>query len=383
MAANNPSSRHFGFLHLVFCLLVVVLLLCAACARRMLPPKPYLAFVATRQGDCLAVADLGNFKFVRTIPLGFVPQRVIVRPHSHEIYVTSESGEIGAVSYPDLRLSATVHVGSGHASLCFSADGGRAYEAGPGQHDILVMSGDPLQITQRYDVKPPISRLAVTPDGNTLLAESATQDRLLFLATHDGHILGSVSLGLNPGQMVILPDGAKAFIADTGQEAVSAVDISNRDMLSQIEVGSAPSLLALKPDGGEILAVSSKSSTVTLLDTSSDSVEQALPTGSNPVAAVFTADSSAVYVANAGDGTVTTLDLQNRETVASTRIGVEPVALALTPDQRFLAVADAETGSLAIMRARVPMLITTIPVGGDPSDVAVPGWLAVTRRPTQ
>jgi YVTN family beta-propeller protein len=339
----------------------------------MLPPKAYLALVATRQGHCLAVVDLGNFKLIETIPLSFAPRHFTVRPRSRELLVTSEIGDIGVVRYPDLKLVTTLHLGSSRTSVCFSRDGRRGYAAGVGQHEILVLTGDPLQVSERYRVPAAVSRLAVTPDGGTVLAEASRQ--LLFIDSKDGRVLQSLALGQDPGEMVILPDGAKVFVTDPGEQAVYAEDIPARQMLSRIEIGSTPNLLALKPDGGEIFAISSSTSTITLLDTSSDSVEQTLPVGANPVAAVFTTDSSTAYVANAGDGAVTTLDVQNRGTVASTKIGVEPVALALTPDQRFLGVADAGAGSIAILRARVPMLITTIPVGGDPVDISIPGWL--------
>jgi DNA-binding beta-propeller fold protein YncE len=370
-----PSSKPSWFSFLMFMFSLWVVLQTAGCARRMLPPKTFLGFVAIKEGHCLAVVDLGNFKFIRSIPLGFAPYRIVVRPHSYDLLIISETGDIGVVRYPDLNVVTSLRTGSSHVSVCFSGDGRRGYAVGAGQHDILVLAGDPPQILRRYFVKPAISRLAVTPDGNTLLAEAIGHDQLLFINTQDGRILGAVPLGQDPGQMVILPNSAKVFIADPGENAVYADDIQTRQMLSQIEIGSAPSLLALKPDGGEIFAISSASSNITLLDASSDSVEQALPAGSDPVAAVFSNDSSAAYVANEGDGTVVTLAVQNRETIASTRIGVKPVALALTPDQRFLAVADAGAGSIAIMRARVPMLITTIPVGGNPVDVAIPGWL--------
>ncbi|HTV54200.1 MAG TPA: hypothetical protein VMI06_04720, partial [Terriglobia bacterium] len=322
----------------------------------MLPPKSYVAFIATRRAQCVAVVDLGNFKLLETIPLGFAPQRISVRPHNHELLITSEAGDIGVIRYPDQKVITTLETGSRDTRLCFSRDGRRGYAVGADQHEIIVLAGDPPHVTQRYRFKETISRLALTPDGKTLLAEAVRLDHLLFINTNDGRILGSLPLGENAGQMVILPDGAKVFVADPGENAVYAEDIPARQTLSRIEMGYTPNLLALKPDGGEIFAISSKSSTITLLDTSSDSVEQALPVGANPVAAIFSADSSTAYIANAGDGTVTTLDVQNRGTVASTRIGVEPVALALTPDQRFLAVVDAGAGSVAIVRARAPML---------------------------
>ncbi|MGH9397890.1 MAG: YncE family protein, partial [Terriglobia bacterium] len=58
-----------------------------------------------------------------------------------------------------------------------------------------------------------------------------------------------------------------------------------------------------------------------------------------------------------------------------THVGIKPQALALTPDERFLAVVDSGGGRLSLMRAATGDLITSIPVGADPVDVVIPGWI--------
>jgi YVTN family beta-propeller protein len=345
----------------------------------MPPPRPYLAFVAASKGRSVAVVDLGELRLLRFIPLDFSPDRLTLRPHSDELYVTSAAGDIAVVRYPGLRVLATLHTGAGPSSLCFSPDGRRAYAVGPGRRQILVLVGDPPRVFHRYLLKGFASRLAIAADGKTLLVEDARRRKLLFENTENGDPLGSVPLGSDQGEMVIPPGSGKVFIADAKMQAIAAADIRTRQVLSEIEIGSEPDFLVAKPDGGEVIAVSAKSSTLTILDASSDSVEQSLPSGSEPAAAVFSLDSRRLYVANWGDGTVMMIDVDNRAVLASIHVGIQPVALALTPDQRFLAVADAGAASLAIMRARIPMLITTIPVGGDPVDVVVPAWLGAEQ----
>lgn len=340
----------------------------------MTPANRYVAFVASEGSHCVAVVDLGNFRLLRILPLDFAPRRIFVRPRSHELYVASDSGKICVVRFPAMRVVTTLHTGICAPSLCFSPDGRRAYGlAAPNR--IFVLTGDPPSVSQTFLLKHRLSRLALTPDGKTLVGEGAREDQLVCLNSHDGAILGFIPIGRDPGPLVILRNSQKAFIADAGDQTISAVDLADRQTLSRIEIGSSPSLICLKPDGGELFAISSVSSILTILNVSSDSVEQSLPAGRDPAAVAVSSDSRFLYIANAEDGTVTTLEIADRKVVAAIRIGVKPVALALTPDQRFLAVADAGAASLAVMRARVPMLITTIPVGTDPVDVAIPGWL--------
>jgi len=181
---------------------------------------------------------------------------------------------------------------------------------------------------------------------------------------------------------VALPYGSKVFVAHTGAETVSAADLSTQRLLSHIEVGARPSTLVLKPDGGELFTLSAAANTLTILDAFHDNAEQTLPTGRGPAAGVFRRDGSVFYIANAGDGSVTALDVRTRVLLTSTTVGTEPRALALTPDERFLLVADRAASTLAVLHAEPSSLdtgrsalVTTVPVGAQPVDVVVPGWI--------
>ena len=112
-----------------------------------------------------------------------------------------------------------------------------------------------------------------------------------------------------------------------------------------------------------------------ILDATQDNVEQNYPTGHKPLAGVFQQNPLVLYIANAGDGSVMALDVQNRTLLASVHVGIEPRAMALTPDERFLVVADTAASTVAVLRTNPPTLLTTFPVGADPVDVVVPGWL--------
>ncbi len=360
----------------LFCSALIVAL-APACSRPMAPPRPYLALAAVGKDHSVAVASLASFRVLRIIPLAYAPRRVVLRPGSREVYVTSADGILSIIRYPDLAVAATLRVPQGATGLTFSPAGDRAYGIGGG--GIFVLDCNLRKITRCFPLHDHPSGIALTSDGKVLLAEDRAAGQLVFVNAADGQVLGKASAGKQPGSMVILPRGKKVFVADPEEETVAVLDIASRQLLSEIQVGGAPGLLALKPDGGELFVFSPQSSLATILNTSYNYVEQTVSTGTNPVAAVFTHDSSLLYIANEGDGTVTTLNVPTRQVVASIRVGIKPVALALTPDERFLAVADAGASSLAIMRARAPALITTIPVGDEPESVVVPDWIESPR----
>ncbi len=359
----------------------------------MPPPRPYLAFVAVEGSEGVAAIDLGSFQPVKVIPLGFAPDRLIVRPHSRDVYATSADGDVAAIQYPQLSSVKLWSGGGVPPDLRFSEQGRTAYGIDEEGHALFTLDCQSGKIEAQHAMPQRISRLALTPDGKTLLAIDTATGKLLFVEAKSGRVLGALAIGKSPGDLVILPGSRKAFIADSAGDMIAALQIPARELLSDIQLSASPTLLALKPDGGEIFAFSNANSTMTVLDASSDAVEESFAAAGKISAAMFTKDSSMLYAASATEGDVIALNVSNRRVMTTTHVGIEPVALALTPDERFLAVVDAAAGRLAIMRGRVPaypkgaiselsqavygssLMVATIPVGPDPVAIVIPGWL--------
>jgi DNA-binding beta-propeller fold protein YncE len=373
--------------------MAILLLLAASCSRRMAPPKPYLAFVALAGSQSVAAVDLATFDSVKAIPLGFAPDRLIVRPNSSDVYATSANGDVAVIHYPQLSVAEILHGGGVQPDLTFTGQGRTGYGIDREGRAIFVLDGATDRILARYPLSQPVSQLALTPDGKTLLGAEAADGRILFFSAGDGRLLGNLAIGKNLGDLVMLPDSLKAFVADPKSEMVAALQIPSRELLSNIQIGAPATLLALKPDGGEIFAFSANPPTMTLLDATSDAVEESLAAAANITATAFTKNSSMLYLASAADGDVIALNVPQRRVMSTTHVGIEPVALAITPDERFVAIADAAAGRLAVMLARVAaypkgaisqldqavygssLMVATIPVGANPVDVVVPGWL--------
>jgi len=368
--------------------LVALAVLLASCTPKPPPLRPYLAFVADQASNTVAVVDLAKLALIASIPVAPGPVQVIPRPGARELFVLSQSGTLSVVSYPELKVSAAIGIGSAASSLVLTADG-KVAAAADGASRVVFVDCLARAVMGRLRLGGEISALAFAPDGKTLVAADRARNQLVFIDTGSRKVLGEVQVGKLPGPIVFLPDGSKLFVADTGEPKLSAIDVAGRQVLSHIELGSEPTALVMKPDGGELIALSRDSASLTILDAFHDYVEQEMPTGQGPVAAVATRDSARLYVANR-DGSVQAIDLQNRSlpsSLISTRAGTSPAALALTPDERLLVVADPGASSVLVLgtsplntkskpkenRAPLP-LITTIPVGARPVDVTIPDW---------
>jgi len=393
LAPGQPRGVHHSSSVIHHLLLPLLALCLAACHRYAAPPSPYVAFVANHGSNSVAAVDLASFRVMRGIPVAPGPEQLAVRPLSQEVYATGDSGSVDIILFPDLRVVKTLHVGASARDVVFTPNGRYAFVLDPSEGQIVFLDCDSRWETGRLRVggpeNPPLGHLVITPEGAVLIASDPSGNRLMFATTAGREIIGSVEVGKAPGALALLPDGSKVFVADTGEDKISAVDVASRQILSHLEINSRPSWLLAKPDGGEMLVFSRESATMAIVDAFHDNVEENRPTGRDPVAAVIKPDQSDLFIANAGDGSVMAVDLQTRTVLASTRTGSAPSALALTPDGRFLAVADRSESSLAILRvdpdalkavaanrrSTPSLLLTTMPVGAQPADVKVPGWL--------
>jgi YVTN family beta-propeller protein len=392
LAHHSSLITRYSALVTALCLLICSSPNC----RRLVPLKPYTAYVVNHQSATLVAVNLAEFRVTASLPVAPEPEKVLVRPGARQLYVVSATGKIIVAAFPQLHLVTTLDVGRSARDLAFSSDGRTAYVLDAADHEVVFLdcagaAGHPAEgaipkVIFRLRLGGTLSGLALSPDGKTLVAASQNPSLITFISAEAHQPLGTVEVGQSPGPMVILPDNSKVFVADTGEEKISAADVASRKLLSHIEMGTRPTALLLKPDGGEIFVLAAPSSTMVILDAFHDNVEQTFPLGSEPVTGIFRQDMSVLYLANAGDGTVLALDVQTREVLASTRVGMEPRALALTPDQALLVVADRAASSLAILHADPTslshdrsVLITTVPVGASPVDVVVPDLVSWER----
>src|SRR5262249_42527727 len=145
-------------------LLVAVAVIAGAC-RRQHPLAPYIAYVVNQQSSTLAAVNLAEFRVTASLPVAARPERVVARPGARELYVVSPLGKTSVVAFPDLRVLATLDVGSSARDLQFSPDGRTACVLAPVEHELVFIDAAPRDA--KPDTAVPIIaarvRLAGTP----------------------------------------------------------------------------------------------------------------------------------------------------------------------------------------------------------------------------
>ncbi|MBC3839391.1 hypothetical protein GXW82_01735 [Streptacidiphilus sp. 4-A2] len=245
-----------------------------------------------------------------------------------------------------------------------------------------------------------LNAIAVSPDGTRVYAASASDSGVAVIDTATDAVTAEIPLpSITNGapSLAVSPDGSTVYVmgdngsgANGGVGSVSVIDTATDTVTATIQVSSTTQL-AVSPDGTRLYALG-RDGVITVISTATDAV-----TGSFTVSTTATAtavslspDGSTAYVALVSYGTTTgdytqSLAVVDTATGAVTRTitvgtGTSDISgplneLAITPDGSRLYLATTAPGLPADVTVIDPatQAVSTIAVGGDPSDVATAG----------
>jgi YVTN family beta-propeller protein len=345
------------------------------------PDLHLCAYVTTADGN-VTVVDLVKLKAVARLAVGAGLSGMREHPTRPEVYGVSSAG--GYVWILDPRgnhftgqISARIPVGPLPYALDFSPDGNRIYTTASGNNTVLAIDARTRAIVARAATgREPVLAHA-TPDGKTLLVVNRRDGTL---GIHDATTLaerGSVSVVAQPEDVAVLPDNSLAFVLSRSERRISVVDLRRGVLLTNLELAGAPTDILLKPDGGELYVISPEAHGLQAINTATHEVGDYMVLGSAPTRGVLSEDASLMYVSDTAAGRVTPVDIFNRRIVREpgkgfpVPTGDAPGSLRFDPEENLLLVVSAGSGDLAVIRVRTNFLLTLIPVGDRPQELAV------------
>jgi len=181
-------------------------------------------------------------------------------------------------------------------------------------------------------------RLAVSPDGRTLLVALGLADRAAVIDTSTKAVR-YVETGSHPFGAAILPDGKTGLVTNRGPGTMSVIDLASAQKTADIQIG---------------------------------------PHLSHPEEITLDASGRRAYVPLTNDDAVAVVDTQSHTLVRTVRVAVAPgpgsapVDTAVTPDGRRLLVALSAADALAVIDLRTHRLAGRIPTADYPTDVEAP-----------
>lgn len=271
----------------------------------------------------------------------------------------------------------------------------------------------------------------------------AQSPRLLVLNKEDatlhiidpasGKLLGRVSTGAGPHEVVASPDGTLAFTSNygTGQapgNTLSVIDLAAQKELRRVEVAplsrphglwwandrlyftaeadrkiarydpstnnidwlfetgqNATHMIALSKDGRTIVTANIASDTVSLIQQEPGGTwaHAAVPVGRGPEGLDFSPDGRELWVAHSRDGGVSVIDIASKKVIQTIAVGTKRSnRLKISPDGRFALISDLDAGELVVLDTAARKEIKRLPIGKMLEGILVPNdqqaYVAVT-----
>jgi DNA-binding beta-propeller fold protein YncE len=186
-----------------------------------------------------------------------------------------------------------------------------------------------------------------------------------------------VTVVAEPDDVTVLPDSSVAFVLSRSAPRLSVVDLRRGVLLTNLQLAGKPSEMLLKPDGGELYVLSPEAHGLQAINTWTNEVGDYVMLGSAPTHGVMLPDASELFVSDSEAGRITPVDISNRRVNTPVPVGQFPAALRFDSGDsagkpNLLLVVNAASGDLAVIRASTdrPILLTMIPVGDHPQDLA-------------
>jgi len=378
---NGPKNFRLYFLLAALGIGGIVLLLREHRPSFLRPDLHLSAYVTTADGN-VTVVDLVKLKAVARIAVGPGLSGIREHPTRPEIFGLSSTG--GYVWILDPRanhftgqVTARIAVGPLPFALDFSPEGNRIYTTASGNNTLLAIDVKSRAVVGRAMTGREPVLAHVTPDGKTVLVVNRRDGSL---GIHDATTLtlrGSVSVVPQPEDVAVLPDGSLAFVLSRSERRISVVDLRRGVLVTHLELAGKPTDMLLKPDGGELYVISPEAHGLQAINTWTHEVGDYMVLGSRPTRGVLSSDASLLYVSDTAGDRVTPVDIFNRRIIRDpgkgfpVPAGDSPTALRFDPAENLLLVVSQGSGDLAVIRVRTNFLLTMIPVGDHPQDLAV------------
>ena len=336
------------------------------------------AYVATADGS-VTVVDLVRLRAVSRIDVGPGLSGMREHPTRAEIWgVSSQGGYAWVVNAWVNQVTARVPVGALPYAVDFSSDGSRAYTTASRSDSVLAIDCQTHAVLARGRTghEPVLAR--ATPDGKTVLVVNR---RDATLGIHDAGTLllqRSVPVVAQPEDVAVMSDSAVAFVLSRTDPRLSVVDLRRGVLLTNLQLAGKPSEMLLKPDGGELYVISPEAHGLQVINTWTHEVGDYVLLGSAPTHSALLPDASEMFVTDTAAGRVAPLDVSNRRVGRPVSAGQGPDALRFDSNDpnvkpNLLLVVNQGSGDLTVigLRATNPSLLTMIPVGARPGDIAV------------
>lgn len=213
-------------------------------------------------------------------------------------------------------------------SLAVSPKGDHIYVCEAATSTVATVDLTSKKVIQRTKVLNSPGDIAITPDGYTLVVSSGT-GHVSFISTLTNKVVGVVSVGKMPSNVILSKKHKLAFVANRVSNTVSVIDVTQRKLITNLSVGEGPTGLALDASEDRLYVANAKDNNISIYSITQassnkfDKIETvSLPLDVEfPGCLVLTADQNHLLVTSAASDTVGFLNLETLKFDKQVQVG--------------------------------------------------------------
>ncbi|MBZ5635042.1 MAG: bifunctional YncE family protein/alkaline phosphatase family protein [Acidobacteriia bacterium] len=316
------------------------------------------------------------------VALDSLPLSAAVSP-DRKFLLALNAGSHPSISVVDtgaMKDTARVAIPDAGLGLAFSPDGRRVYAGGGARNAVLEFTFSPageLKASREISAGPPatmsfIGDVAISPNGQTILAADLFHDRVLVINAQSGQVTGALKSGRRPYRILFHPDGQSYFVSSWADASVYEYSLPSGTEMARARVGAHPTDLVLsnrKIPGEQsnwqyrlfvaaantndvfVLGVS-EGKELAVLETLNAGFSALAPAGMTPSGLALSADQTRLYIACSDVNAVAVADIsETRSRLAGfVAAGAYPTAVRVVNGGK-LAVLNGHGGSMSVFDA--------------------------------
>ena len=269
------------------------------------------------------------------------------------ILITSPAtGKVSLLSFPELIKIIEFPTEGTPSGVAYG--GGKVYIADQSKCRILKL--DPYHRTFLGQITLPKHStpkdVVALPSGKLIYVSESLFNDIAVIEADTDKLLLRTKVNSYPGRMAITPDGNVVVALSVPDGKVSLLSTRDQRFLGVIKVGSLPNGIAISADSKTAYVSNRVSNTVSILDLARLSVVGSIGTGSGPTGVAVDSDSGRLYVANAKDNSIGIYDLKTDKKIQEIKLPLDldfPGSLTLMPDKKHILVSSESTDAVGLL----------------------------------
>ena len=188
-------------------------------------------------------------------------------------------------------------------------------------------------------VGPEPEGVAVSPDGELVVATSETANLAHFIDASTGKLLDSVPVGSRPRFVLFLHGGRTVWVSSEQRGTITIFDAATRRITNTIDLTAAFDIdqpvqaieMRATRDESRVFVAMGRANRVAELDPASGKVLRWWPTGQRTWGIGLSPDETRLYAASGLSGTLTIVDLARNKVMTTVKLGGRPWGAVAAP----------------------------------------------------